>query len=349
MRRGILALIFTLIGASVARADPPVDDARVRLREEYARTHRPAAGCELAELERRAGSLDAAAAILDAVLAATTEGDGDEATRTTLSACRYNRGRVHEDRGELELAAGAYAAALTTPNPRRRAVVEAALVRVTGRAAREGDCAVPANAIEARALLRFGDDASLRRCLRARERAAPICRVVRGRGLRELLANVSASSSRADGLRVTTADEGLVVYEGATPSRAIVCPALATPASNAFVRARFVLGTTTVLVVDVTEAFTFACDCDEGDDSDDCRCQASFSGLHLLTLDGRALLTLVDAGATFDAEMITPDWAEPAFLAETIEGGITLDGEVLVLGRRRLVLRGGALVPAPNP
>ena len=357
----VVAALGCAVGLAHAAADAPTADAeRARLRAEYERTRFAGPACELAELERRAGRLDEAARLLDEVIARFPHGvEGADLGRpeafATMSACRYNRAHVHEDRGELERAYALYGRATDTPNERRRAVVEGAILRVASRRAQTSECASLRSSIEARALLRFGDDAVLRRCVRTMERTERVCRSLRGAALASATSSAYAHAGR-DGVAVGCSDDGLVVARSEAPIGGVICEPLGTAAMNATYLGTIALGSTSVVAVGTTESFSYSCDCPEeeaefdGEESDefvDCRCRGQLTAAHLVGMNGRHLMSVVAEMSTWDGEMITPEWVVPGTHSEW--GALvppTLDGDVLVFLGRRLVLRDGMLVPA---
>jgi hypothetical protein len=120
---------------------------------------------------------DDAARRLDALLEAARVAPPpeDDDARATLSACRFNRARIHEDRGDLRAAYRLLSQALATPNATRRRIVEQRLVDVGARLVTANGCAALPSRFSSEALLRFEDNAVLRRCVTAARRAAPYC------------------------------------------------------------------------------------------------------------------------------------------------------------------------------
>lgn len=362
----VFATLAGLAAASRVHADAPSDEAeRARLQAEYERDHDPSVGCSLGEIERRLGHLDVAAARLTEVLqregvrraAASADDaiDEDAASETTLAACHYNLGRVREQERQYAVAFRQFESALRTPVEARRATVEQALVRVASVIAAQGRCTELASPILARALLRLGDDPAIRACIRTLEAAHPTCEPLRGAELADTFAALY-SPRRLDGGYVVAGVDGMIFVARARGPRAtsgFLCDVGLGGESMVRGAAVLPLRGGPLLVVRTQGFQSYSCDCAEESEGSvdgdiDCRCSDEFDAVHLLRASGTHLLSLGETNELDGEGMASPNWAGPLCSEPPID--VTLDprrSDVVRLGTRRLVLRNGALVPAP--
>lgn len=336
--------VLAALGMSSARAQSEEEATRARLAAAYASDPSLSNGCSLAEAERRAGLVDEAARRLDALLASphAEAPPGNDERRATLSACRFNRARIHEDRGELRAAYEQLGQALSTPNATRRRIVEQRLVDVAARLVTAEGCGRLGSRVSSEALLRFQDNAVLRRCVTSARRATPFCRPTaaedipdtEGRyGVRRLDANTEVLEDEHFLVVVTTRGNRRSAFECRLPVE-----------EEQLLVARFHdVGRVRVLEVTTMARVGYACDdCEEGED---CRCGDDAEITYFLGARGELLLALVPA--TVEAGSMASSPLDAPEVRDAAESATTVDGNVLVINGRRLRIVRGALVPAP--
>lgn len=332
------------LAAPSASAQSEEEATRARLAAAYAADPSLSNGCSLAEGERRAGLVDEAAGRLDALLAAArsdlSERDDDE--RATLSACHFNRARIHEDRGQLRPAYEQLVAALSTPNATRRRIVEERLVAVAARLVTAEGCARLSSRFSSEALLRFADNAALRRCVAASRRAQPFCRTTAADDIPE---TGGYGTRRIDANTVVVQDEHFIVVVTTRGSRVTAFECRLPVEEEQLSTARFLqVGSTRVLEVSTRARVSYSCDEDDCDGGD-CRCSDDSETVYFLGPRNELLLALVP-GPVEPGNMAALDGATRELTDESA-GPTTVDGNVLVINGRRLRIVRGALVPAP--
>jgi len=350
----VASLLFTLVASLVLlpRAVAPntagaqTDDqaAHARLLAEYQAAPSLSTGCSLAEVERRLGRLDDAAARLDALLRAVDQAGYDEAQLATHSACLFNRARVYEERGELNHAYTFLGRALNTPHQARRRVVEQRLVQVAGRLVQSSGCGALTSRLSPQGLLRFGDNAALRRCVQSVQRSQPFCARMAAADIPAPDAVSRYLTRRLDDDTVAIVDEGFLMVVTRRGARASAIECRLPNSDETIGSANWVtIGRQRLLSVVTNTTVSYACDECE-DDGGDCRCEDVSSSLYMLNPRGDLVLALVD---TFDDGGMAAWGADAPELREATRPTTTVEGDILVMGGRRLRFVRGALVPAP--
>ncbi len=338
------ALSLSGAGPAHAQAQSEEEATRVRLAAAYAAQPTLSNACSLAEAERRAGLVDDAARRLDALLEAAHMApppDDDEA-RGTLSACRFNRARIYEDRGDLRAAYRLLSEALATPNATRRRIVEQRLVDVGARLVTANGCAALPSRFSSEALLRFEDNAVLRRCVTAARRAAPYCEQM---ATREIPDTTGRYGLRRPDPNTEVFEEDhilVIIVSGASRTIAFDCPLAGEEEQLGLVRYHDV-GRVRVLEVSTQSRVSYACD--DCEDGEDCRCFDDSETRYFFGARGELLLALIPAGVDAGSMAAWPHDAPE--LRDATEAPTTVDGSVLVVNGRRLRIVRGALVPAP--
>jgi hypothetical protein len=352
----VLAACLSVVARpfSPAPAAAQADDQATyaRLLAEYQATPTLSTGCSLAEVERRLGRLDAAVARLDALLPGAEGDGGDDAVRATYSACLFNRARLYEEQGDLGRAYAFLGRALDTPNPLRRRAVEQRLVQVAGRFAQATGCASLISPLSAQGLLRFGDNAALRRCAQSVQRAQPFCSRIAAADMPGPDDYSRYQTRRLDPETVAIVDQGFLLVITRRGARASGIECRLPNSEEQVAHARWLtVGRQRLLLLHTDTSVSYSCDCDEGgagggdgDEVEDCRCSDDSSSLYVLSARGELVLALVDAFEDGSMAAWGPDAPE---LRESTHQAVTAQGSVVVMGERRLRLVRGALVPAP--
>jgi hypothetical protein len=340
----VLFVALALSGADPAQAQSEEEATRVRLAAAYAAQPTLSNACSLAEAERRAGLVDDAARRLDALLEAARVAPPpeDDEARATLSACRFNRARVHEDRGDLRAAYRLLSQALATPNATRRRIVEERLVDVGARLVTASGCAALPSRFSSEALLRFEDNAVLRRCVTAARRAAPYCAPVAARDIPDTTGRYG--TRRPDPNTAVIEDDHFLVVITTRGARVSAFECRLASEEEQLGLARYHdVGRVRVLEVSTQSRVSYACDdCEEGED---CRCFDDSETRYFFGARGELLLALIPAGVDAGSMAAWPHDAPE--LRDATEAPTTVDGSVLVVNGRRLRIVRGALVPAP--
>lgn len=350
MVRVLVPLVAALAGLSWLSARPAwaqseAEVERGRLAAAYAAAPTLSNACSLAEGERRAGLVDDAARRLDALLAAAAAGPppSDVEARVTLSACRFNRARIHEDRGELDQAYRVLGQALSTPNSTRRRIVEQRMVDVAARLVAALGCNSLGSRFSPEALLRFQDNATLRRCVTTRRRADPFCTPSAAGDIPDIEGRYGVR--RPDANTVVLQDDNflMVITTRGRRVSAIECR-LPIDEERLSVARFHQVGPVQLLEVTTTARVGYACD-DCGLEGGSCDCGDDSETTYFLGPRGELLLALV------------PGWVEPGNMAALNSDAAELrdvdasptrvEGGVLVVNARRLRFVRGALVPAP--
>jgi len=340
-----LVTAFSLLGVCPAQAQTEEEATRARLAAEYAAQPTLSNGCSLAEAERRTGLVDDAARRLDTLLEAArwAPPPSDDEAAATLSACRFNRARIHEDRGDLRAAYRLLSEALTTPNATRRRIVEQRLVDVGLRLVTASGCAALPSRFSSEALLRFADNATLRRCATNARRAAPYCTASATGDIPETTGGYG--TRRPDPSTVVLIEDDflfVITTRGARVS-AFECRLAGEERLLGQVRYHDV-GRLRVLEVVTQSRVDYACD-DCGLEGADCRCGDDSETRYFFGARGELLLALIPAGVDAGSMAAWPHDAPE--LRDAVETPTTVDGSVLVVNGRRLRIVRGALVPAP--
>lgn len=334
------------LGALPARAQTPSEEeaTRVRLAAAYAAQPTLSNGCSLAEAERRAGRVDEAAQRLDALLEAARVASppSDAAGRATLSACRFNRARIHEDRGDLRAAYRLLAQALDTDNVARLHIVEQRIVDVAARLVAASGCGALPSRFSAGALLRFADNAALRRCVTAARRTTPFCRAMAAADIPDMEGRYGVR--RADENTTVLVEERFLMVVTTRGSRVTGFECELGDEAAQLSMARFHdVDRARVLEVVTQSRVSYACD--DCEDGEDCRCADEGEVRYFLGARGELLLVLipawVEAGSMASSSQDAPE------LRDTVDSPTAVEGGLILLNGRRLRLVRGALVPAP--
>ncbi|MCB9626499.1 MAG: hypothetical protein H6725_03920 [Sandaracinaceae bacterium] len=339
-----VSMLATLGASAQAQVQSEEEATRVRLAAAYAAQPTLSNGCSLAEAERRAGRVDEAAQRLDTLLEAARVAPpaSDPTARATLSACRFNRARVHEDRGGLRAAYRLLALALDTDNVARLRIVEQRIVNVAARLVAASGCGALPSRFSAEALLRFADDAALRRCVTAARRAAPFCRAMAAADIPDTEGRYGVR--RADENTTVLVEDRFLMVVTARGRRVTGLECELGADEERLSTARYhQVGRVRVLEVVTQARVSYACD--DCEDGDDCRCADDGEVHYFLGARGELLLVLVPAWVDPQSmASFSPDSPE---LRDTVDLPTAVEGAQLLVNGRRLRLVRGALVPAP--
>jgi len=337
----LLVLVFCSVsGDAFAQADAA---ERTRLLAAYEATHDVSTGCTLGEIERRLGLLEDAARHLDAAIEVARVSPGTNET-ATLSACRFNRARVYEDAGDPRRAYRLLARALETPNVERRRTIERRLVTVAARLVAAEGCAALTSRYSAHALLRFSEEPTLRGCVEASRRTYPLCTRIAARDLPS--EDDLYGARRPDPNTIVGLDQGLLEILMRRGARTTGLSCRLPNDDERLQDARWLmLRGARLLEVSTQTTVSYACDCEEGDDSGDCRCSDVSGTRYLLSERGELVLALIVPWADRDGMASWGQYADE--LQDADEAATTVDGDVLVVNGRRVRLVRGVLVPAP--
>lgn len=341
----VAALVGFWLGARPASAQSEAEVERGRLAAAYAAAPTLSNACSLAEGERRAGLVDDAARRLDALLQAAEAQPvpTDAEARATLSACRFNRARIYEDRGDLRAAYRLLSRALATPNATRRRIVEQRLVDVGARLVTAIGCSALPSRFSSEALLRFADNPILRRCVTTARRATPYCTASAAGDIPETASGYG--TRRPDPNTVVVIEDGflLVITTRGARVSAFECRLAGEERQLGQVRYHDV-GRLRVLEVVTQSRVDYACD-DCGLEGADCRCGDDSETRYFFGARGELLLALIPAGVDRYSMAAWPH--DTPELRDVTEAAATVDGSVLVVNGRRLRIVRGVLVPAP--